>query len=161
MSTPIGAELNDDLFRRLSGADLAARAGKALLVVTVDDRGWPHPAMLSYFEVVAKDRRNLRLATYSDSTTTANMRRTGRLTLLVIDERTAYYVKGAVEELAPAMRSTPYNAKLNLRIDRVLADQTDADREAGMWVSGGVTYGSANPDADLARGRAVVAELLE
>lgn len=161
MSKVIGEQLDDDLYARLSGADLEARAGQAVLAMTVDEGGWPHPAMLSYLEVVAKDRRNVRLATYGASSTTGNMRRNRKLTLLVIEARVAYYVKGTVDELSPAMRCTPHNAKLNMRVERVLADEADAEHEAGVYVSSGVTYRSLNPDADLARGRVVVAELLE
>ena len=77
--------LTDDLFRRLSGAEVDAFAALALLVCTVDAEGWPHPAMLSYFEVAAVDRDNVRLAVYKDSRTCANMRERGKATLIVVD----------------------------------------------------------------------------
>ncbi len=121
MSRLVGGELPDDLYRRLSGQQLDAHAGTAILLCTVDSQGWPHAAMLSYLEVVAKDRGNIRLAAYNDSATTKNMRRNGKLTLLIFDERVAYYVKGTAEELKSKMECSASNAKLNLRVEAVLA----------------------------------------
>ena len=70
MSTRVGEALPDDLFDALSGSDLRGVADRVVVVSTVDDRGIPHPALLSYFEVVAVDRRTIRLATYAESRTT-------------------------------------------------------------------------------------------
>ena len=77
MSKLVGDELPNDLYQRLLGNDLEQSAEKVILLATVDESGWPHLAMLSYFEVVAKDQRNLRLATYNRSRTTRNMRANG------------------------------------------------------------------------------------
>ena len=100
MSKLVGDKLPEDLYQRLLGHDLERDAEKVIVLSTIDESGWPHQAMLSYFEVVAKGRHNLRLATYKDSGTTNNMRRNGKATVSVIDERVAYYVKGNIEELA-------------------------------------------------------------
>jgi hypothetical protein len=156
----LGSELPDDLYRRLEGKDLEACAEKAILICTVDHNGWPHPAMLSYFELIAKDRGNIRLATYRDSTTTANMRRNGKLTVLVIDERVAYYIKGRVEELG-AMNSSPHNSKLHLRVEQVLADDADQHMEAGMYVTSGITYKTPNLAAERQKAKEILRELLE
>jgi hypothetical protein len=161
MSKSIGTELNADLERRLSGRELESVADKVIQVFTVDEAGWAHPALLSYFEVVAKDRRNIRLATYAGSTTAGNMRRNGRLTLAVIDERVAYYVKGTVDELAPRMVATPENAKLNLRVERVLSDAPDPRFEPEAYIASGVRYRNPDRAAELAKARRLLAELLE
>lgn len=161
MARLIAEELPDDLYRRLSGQDLQGYAEKVLLICSVDDEGWPHPAMLSYFEVVARDRRNVRLATYSDSRTTANMRRTGKLTISLIDERVAYYIKGSVQELSRQMRCTPYNSKLNLQVEQVLADQVDETLEPGAYIASGVVYKDPNRATAQARAKDVLRELLE
>ena len=157
MTKFVSNELPLDLYQRLCGNDLQAYAEKAIPVCTVDSHGWPHPAILSYHEVVAKDRRNIRLATYKASTTTNNMRRNGKLTILVLDERTAYYIKGSVQELAAEMRSSPHNSKLNLRVDQVLADEANEDFEAGVYITSGVTY---KQPAQQFQAREVVRELL-
>lgn len=161
MAKLISSELTEDLCRRLSGEDLEASADKVVLLLTVDPQGWPHPAMLSYGEMVAMDARNVRLATYASSRTTANMRENGKLTLVIVDVRTAYYVKGTVEALAPGMRCAPFNAKLNLRVEQVLADDADAQVEAGAYVAGGIAFVDPNRGRALERARAVLAELRE
>jgi hypothetical protein len=160
MSKFLGADLNDDLGQRLSGEDLEACAEKVILIATVDEEGCPHPAMLSYFEVVAKDSHNIRLATYKDSSTTRNMRRHGRATISIIDERVAYYIKGSVDELKREMRCAPYNSKLNLRVEALLADEANEEYEPGAYVSSGVTYHSPNRGQQLLKAREILKELL-
>lgn len=161
MSKLVGSELPEDLYRKLSGRELDAHAEKAILVTTVDDRGWPHAAMLSYLEVAAKDRHNIRLAIYNGSTTTGNMRRTGRVTLLLFDERMVYYVKGTAEELNRAMDCSPYNSKINVRVEQVLADDPDPQFEPGVYVSTGVTYKDPNMAERRLKANALLKELLE
>ncbi|MDQ3817563.1 MAG: pyridoxamine 5'-phosphate oxidase family protein [Acidobacteriota bacterium] len=161
MAKFVGDELPFDLYERLRGNDLEAYADKVILISTVDGYGWPHPAMLSYFEVVAPDRRNIRLATYRNSGTTDNMRSNGRATISIIDERLAYYIKGSVKELKEEMASAPHNAKLNMRIEQVLKDEANEEYEAGAYVSSGVTYRNPNRAAEMLKAREVLAELLE
>lgn len=152
--------LTEDLYRRLCGSGIEAVASDAILLCTVDRDGWPHPAMLSYFEVAAIDRHNIRLAVYKDSRTCANMLERGKATLVIVDERLVCYVRGAVEQVVPAMREAPYNAKLNLCIEQVLFDEPPPDLEPGVYVTSGMTYRPRTGDA-LARAHAVLAELLE
>jgi hypothetical protein len=88
------------------------------------------------------------------------MRERARATLLVIDTRLACYIKGTVQELAPAMRSAPYNAILNLEVEQVLFDEPSSELEPDVHVTGGVTYTPRKGEA-LRRARAALAELLE
>jgi hypothetical protein len=159
MATLIGTTLSADLLERLQGTALEAVAGKAIQIVTMDDAGWPHPALLSYCEVVALGTTSLRLAVYGSSTTARNLRRDGRVTLVVLDDRVAYYVKGAASELASRMRATPENASFHVHVERVLSDVADAGAGAATWVTGGVTYATADPAATLARARRIIGEL--
>src|SRR5262245_53297245 len=119
MSRSLGSELPADMLDRLSGRDLEAVASKVIQIFTVDAQGWPHPALLSYFEVVAIDSRRIRLATYGSSTTSSNMRRSGKVTLVVVDTRVACYVKGTAFELKPALASTSWNAAFECRVEQV------------------------------------------
>ena len=160
MSKSLGDELNDDLWHRLNGEDLKSCADKVILIATMDDQGRPHPAMLSYFEVVAADRRNIRLATYRDSNTTENMRRNGKATISIIDERIAYYIKGSVAEVKTEMFCSPHNSKLNLQVQAVLADEADEEFEPGAYVSSGVNYHNPNRNEQLLKAREVIRELL-
>ena len=149
-------ELTEDLYRRLSGQFIGENANKVVLVHTVDEQGWAHPAILSYFEVAAKDRCNIRLATYKTSRTTENIRRRGKVTLSIFDERTTYYIKGTASELAREMKAAPHNSKLNVVVEEVLIDQADPVLEPGAYITGGITYVNPNPPAV-----AVLKELLE
>jgi hypothetical protein len=161
MSRSLGSVMPPDLLARLSGRQLEESASKVIQIFTVDAAGWPHPALLSYFEVVAKDPACIRLAAYGSSTTSANLRRAGTLTLVVIDARVAYYVKGRAVELAPAMRATDWNAAFECRVSEVLADEVNEEREPGAYVVSGVTYHNPQRAIELERARAVLAELME
>lgn len=161
MSRLIGVELPSDLYARLQGRDLESCSEKVILLATVDDRGWPHNAMLSYFEVVAKSNRELRLATYKDTTTTNNMRRNGKATLVIIDERLAVYIKGSVVEGEPQMKSAPENSKLIMRIEQVIADEANEEYEPGAYVSSGVTYRDPNRSKQMLKAKEIIKELLE
>jgi hypothetical protein len=149
-------QLTDDLFRRLSGQFIKDHADKVILIHTVDEKGWAHPAVLSYFEVVAKDRANVRIATYRTSRTTENFRRTGKVTLSIFDERVAYYIKGSVSGLAREMKSAPHNSKLNVLVEEVLVDQADPVLEPGAYIASGIRVVNPNPPA-----MAMLKELLE
>jgi Pyridoxamine 5'-phosphate oxidase len=152
--------LTDDLYRRLGGDNVGSHAGKAIVLCTVDEHGWPHPAILSYFEVAAPDCHNLRLAVYTNSRTCANMRERGKATLIIVDVGLVCYIRGTVTQLAPEMREAPYNAKLNLRVEQVVFDEPPPDLEPGVGVTSGITYSPRTPDAQT-RARAGRAELLE
>ena len=155
MPKSAGRELTDDLFRRLCGEFVEEHSNKVILIHTVDENGWPHPAILSYFEVAAKDPHNIQLATYRDSRTTQNIRRTGKLTLSIFDERVTYYIKGTASEVAGEMMSAPYNSKLQMQVEQVLVDYADPARETGAYIASGITYVNPNPP-----GLAVLKELL-
>jgi hypothetical protein len=150
--------LTDDLYQRLSGNSADALSRQAILVCTVDEDGWPHPAMLSYFEVAATDPANLQLAVYNDSRTCANMRARGAATLIVVDEGLVCYIRGRVSQVAPSMSTAPYNAVINLRIDEVVFDEPPPDLEPGAFVTSGITYRPRTGEA-LERARAVLEEL--
>ena len=155
----MGDTLPDDLFDALSGRALAAVADRVVVVCTVDERGCPHPALLSYFEVVALDRRTIRLATYAESRTTRNARRDGKLALILVDAELVYYIKGTVRQLEATMQSTPYNAKLDLQVLEVLRDAPDPVREPGAHISTGIRYVNPQRAAELERAERVIAEL--
>lgn len=159
MSKSLGDRLPDALVHRLSGRELGPVADQVIVLCTVDPRGFPHVALLSYFEVVATGPGTIRLATYNDSSTTANLRREKRVTLLLVADRVAYYIKGTVDELSPAMAAAPYNAKLEMRIVDVLADEPNPELEPGAYIASGLTYVNPQRAAEMERARALLAEL--
>ena len=138
----ISHELPGALYERLNGRAIEKYLNHAVLLYTVDADGWPHPSLLSYFEIAAIDRKNLRLATYSSSNTTENMRRNSIVTLSVFDLRVAYAIKGKAQEIRREMRSAPRNCMLNVAVEHVLVDEADPVLEPGAYVAGGITYSS-------------------
>src|SRR5437773_12580884 len=86
MSRLIGKELTKLLLDRLNGQNVTPHESKIIPIFTLDDLGWPHPALLSYFEVVAKNSSTVDLALWKDSSTANNLRRLGKVTLMITDK---------------------------------------------------------------------------
>lgn len=135
MSRLLGKELTEELFDRLKGEEVASKTGKAIVLVTVDDKGWAHPAMLSYYEVVAKDRSRIDLAIGKTSTTAMNLRRTGKITLLLTDSGMNYYLKGQANEIRDSMEGVPFMSLFRVEIEQLLEDQ-----EPDAMITSGVTF---------------------
>lgn len=135
MSQLLGKELTEELFERLKGDDVASQAGKAIVIVTVDDKGWAHPAMLSYYEVVAKSQSRIDLAIGKSSATAKNLRRTGKITLLITDRGLNYYLKGTAKELQESMSAVPFMSLFGVEIEQLLEDQ-----ESDAPITSGVTF---------------------
>lgn len=152
--------LTPDLHRRLSGAEARSRASEAIVLCTTDAAGWPHPAMVSYFELAAVDRHSLRLAIYNDSRTCANLRERGKATFIVIDADLVCYISGMVDTIVPAMRVAPHNARVTLQVTQVVFDTPSPELESGVEITAGITY-TPRIGEDLERARAVLDELLE
>jgi hypothetical protein len=100
MSRSLGNTLPPALVALLDGNDLAEKASVVLLVATPDADGYPRPAMLSVGEALARGPNELRLALYDSSSTTANLRRTGKLTLASAHGGKGYYVRASAREMA-------------------------------------------------------------
>ena len=161
MSKRLPPVLSDRVFDLLSGLRLDEQLNKVLLLITRDDAGWPYVAMLSVLEVIAADRQNIRIAPFNNSTTTTNMRRDGKVTLILVDQELACYIQATAEELSRELNGFPGMAKVNLRIESILEDQALA-YEGAARVTTGIQF--ENPQMDAAyieRGRAVLAALRE
>lgn len=151
MSRALGDSLPDVLHKLLGGRDLAARMGQAILISTIDNRGWPHPALLSYGEVVAVNRRHLRLALYRTSGTSGNLRRNGKLTLSLIGPGMAYYIKTAVRPQQDPMDGFEHLARFEAVIQAVLVDQAREDVEPGAHLTGGITFDPGRQEEETLR----------
>ena len=135
MSQLLGNSLTEELFHRLKGDTMASKEGKAIVIVTVDDEGWPHPGMLSYHEVVAKDRSTIDLAIGKQSTTARNLRRGQKITLLITDSDVNYYVKGSARELKASMDDVSFMSLFRVTIEHLLEDL-----EPDAIITSGVTF---------------------
>ena len=135
MSQILGKELTDALLKRLSGAAVASHEGKIIPIFTLDEAGWPHPALLSYYEVVAKNASTLEMAIWKDSSTANNLRRMGKISLMIADNGVNFYIKGAVKELEKEMTGAPPVSRFRIAVEQLLEDQ-----EPNAQITSGMTY---------------------
>jgi hypothetical protein len=135
MSQIVGNKLSDVLVSRLSGAEVATHEGKIIPILTLDDHGWPHPAVLSYYEIVAKDPSTLEMAIWKDSSTANNLRREPKISLMITDQGVNFYIKGAVKELETALAGAPQVSRFQIEVKQVLEDQ-----EPNAQITSGMTY---------------------
>jgi hypothetical protein len=151
MARAVGSSLPAPLLERLRGDDLAARVGIAVLILTTDGTGWPHPAMLSYGELVALDSRRVRLAVRRASGTAENLRRSRRITFCFVEPNMAYYVKAAVGLPQDLLRGFPDLVGFEARVETVLADEARADSEPGVAILDGVRFSVGRPAEAVVR----------
>jgi hypothetical protein len=122
MSRSLGNMLPPALVALLGGDDLRGKADRVFLLITSDADDYPRPALLSVGEILARGPRELRLALYSSSSTTANLRRGGKLTLALADGGVGYYVKASARELAVLDPDLAGLAAFDATVDEVLED---------------------------------------
>lgn len=135
MSRLVGKELTKLLLDRLNGQNVTPHESKIIPIFTLDDLGWPHPALLSYFEVVAKNSSTVDLALWKDSSTANNLRRLGKVTLMITDKGLNYYLKGSVKELEAEMSGAPQVSRF-----RIVTEQLLEDQEPNAEITSGLTY---------------------
>lgn len=135
MSQLLGKALTPALLERLGGTQIEAHEGKIIPILTLDEEGWPHPALLSYYEIVAKDPTTLETAVWKNSSTANNLRRAGKITLMVTDQGVNYYLKGSVRELEYEMTGAAPVSRFRITLEQVIEDQ-----EANAQITTGLTY---------------------
>jgi hypothetical protein len=135
MSQILGKELTPALLQRMGGAEIEAHEGKIIPILTIDEAGWAHPALLSYYEIVAKSAATLDMALWKNSSTANNLRKSGKVTLMVSDRGVNYYLKGGVEELQFEMRGAAPVSRFRVALEQVIEDQ-----EPNAEITTGMTY---------------------
>jgi hypothetical protein len=135
MSQLLGKELPPTLLRRLSGDQIDAHEGKIIPIFTIDEVGWAHPALLSYYEIAAKSSTTLDMALWKDSSTAKNLRRTGRVTLMIADKQVNFYLKGNVVQLHYEMPGASPVSRFRVSLEQVIEDQ-----EPNAEITTGLTY---------------------
>jgi hypothetical protein len=132
--------------RLLSGTELGSAVGTTFELITVDEQGWPHVALLSAGEILATGPSSLRLALWASSGTTANLGLTGRALLTFVDDHSYHKVRMTATRIeSPAIESMPLAAFLAT----VLEVQVDEVPYAS--VTGGITFELADPTATVKR----------
>jgi len=139
-----GNKLPEDAFLLLKPGDLGAKRNRVVQIITVNPEGWPDAGMLSYADIIAKDRKNLRLATWSDGECASDLRHNGKLAILVINRDMAYYVKGTAEEIQEGSGElTDVNqegGESPLAFFKVRVEEVFEDRVPTARVLSGVTF---------------------
>ena len=135
MSRSLGKELTPELVERLNGQNLAAHEGKIIAIFTLDQAGWPSPALLSYYEVLAKSPSTIDIALWKNSSTANNLRREGKVTVMIADKGINYYLKGQVREVEPEMAGAPQVSRFRITTEELLEDQ-----EPNAEITSGLTY---------------------
>jgi hypothetical protein len=142
MSKILGSELNQALLKRLNGAEISSHEGKIIPIFTLDEAGWPHPALLSYYEIVAKSAATLEMAIWKDSSTAKNLRRLGKISLMIADDGVNFYIKGLVKELEKELGGAPQVSRFQISVQQLLEDQ-----EPNAHITSGMTYARAQERA--------------
>ena len=147
MPRSLGDQLPDSLCRLLDGSELASREGLTFMLLTTDDAGWPHMALLSVGELVAIDVRTLRAGLWLHSSTSKNLTQAGRAMLTLIADGNGYYVRlaarrGADLELGAEGRL----AYFVMQVEDVQEDSADY-----ATLTSGVTFRLKQPDQVVPR----------
>lgn len=140
MSQLLGKALPAQLQERLGGDAVASHEGKIIPIFTIDDAGWAHPALLSYYEIVAKNASTLDMALWKDSSTAKNLRQGGKVTLMISDLSVNYYLKGHVRELHYEMPGAAPVSRFRVTLEQVIEDQ-----EPNAEITTGLTYRRMSP----------------
>jgi len=147
MPRSLGRELPDVLRLLLDGRDLSSKVGETFLLLTTDENGWPHMAMLSVGELLARDARTLEAALWLHSTATRNLDRDGRGLLAMVADGAGFYVRLTAQRVADLdLGQDGRLARFDLQIEDVQEDRVDYAR-----LTAGITFELPDKQAVVAR----------
>jgi hypothetical protein len=137
MTSSIGNQIPEGLFKKLQDRDFTSKGSEVIIFTTIDDDAFPRHGMLSYYEIYAKDRSTLFALVYSGSRTAANVRRTGKITLLVVDRDHSLYVKANCKEITDSIqaKASKFETVFVLSIKDVLEDKVPTAK-----ITGGIKF---------------------
>ena len=139
MSIDLGPQLPGPLIDALANEDVTVQRGRVIVIVTTDDSGQPHPALLSYREVDAQSVSSLRVVTYQGTSTTENLLTRANVTLIFVDERFSYYVKGSAQVARSTGNGNQALAYFDLTVIQVLEDSPGSD-EGDAYITSGIEF---------------------
>lgn len=148
MSKDRGTTLPADLLSFLSSSEPSGKFQQVILFTTTDDDGWPRHGMLSPFEVVAKDSKRLLMLLYEASRSSENLRREGRVSLVLINPEMSYYVRCSAQPLPP-LQEAPKEALFDLEVEQVLEDSLATARIRSGIIFEGYDPGMSQEDRQL------------
>jgi len=147
VTTSVGNQLPDAVRHLLDGADLADREGLTFLLLTNDEDNWPQVAMLSVGEIVAVDARVLHAGLWLHSSTSKNLARTGRATLVFVTNGNGYYVR------VNAKRGDDLDLGAEGRLAYFVLDVDDVQEDSAEYakLTAGVTFKLKSPEQVVPR----------
>ncbi|PFI95344.1 pyridoxamine 5'-phosphate oxidase family protein [Priestia megaterium] len=92
-------EMSNIVYELLNGQDLMQKQHEAMMLLTVGEDGWPHTAMISVGEIIAINRKELRIGLWPNTSTTTNIIRTSKATLVLIYKGKAHYIQFSLKRL--------------------------------------------------------------
>ena len=139
MSKNLGANLPGDLLDFLSSTEPGEKFKQVILFSTTDEDGWPRHGLLSAREVLAKDSKRLLLLLYSNSHSSANLQREGKISIVLVNPNMSYYVFCKARPLSP-LPDAPSETLFELTVERVLEDSLATAR-----ILTGITFEGYDP----------------
>jgi hypothetical protein len=155
MSKNLGATLPEDLLDFLSRTEPGEKFKQVILFSTTDEDGWPRHGLLSAREVLAKDSKRLLLLLYSNSHSSANLQRDGKISIVLVNPNMSYYVFCKARPLSP-LPDAPSETLFELTVERVLEDSLATAR-----ILTGITFEGYDPGMTQENRKIVFQQLVE
>ncbi|MFB3142921.1 MAG: hypothetical protein ACE1Z2_08945 [Acidobacteriota bacterium] len=155
MSKNLGATLPEDLLDFLSSTEPGEKFKQVILFSTTDEDGWPRHGLLSAREVLAKDSKRLLLLLYSNSHSSANLQREGKISIVLVNPNMSYYVFCKARPLSP-LPDAPSETLFELTVERVLEDSLATAR-----ILTGITFEGYDPGMTQENRKIVFQQLVE
>ncbi len=155
MSKELGATLPEDLLDFLSSTEPGEKFNQVILFSTTDEDGWPRHGLLSAHEVLAKDSNRLLLLLYSNSNSTANLQREGKISIVLVNPNMSYYVFCKARPLSP-LPDAPSETLFELTVERVLEDSLTTAK-----ILSGITFEGYDPGMTQENRKIVFQQLVE
>jgi hypothetical protein len=148
-------ELSTNLCQFLNGRNLEAKQHEAMMLLTMSQDLWPHVAMISVGEAIAINPKELRLSLWPNTTTTANIVRTGKATLVVFFNGIAHYVQLSLYKLPELADARHMRKRFSAK---VVSFREDVAKYAE--ITSGVQIKLKDPASVLKRWEETIEELL-
>jgi len=155
MSKNLGATLPEDLLDFLSSTEPGEKFKQVILFSTTDEDGWPRHGLLSAREVFAKDSKRLLLLLYSNSHSSANLQREGKISIVLVNPNMSYYVFCTARPLS-SLPDAPSETLFELTVERVLEDSLATAR-----ILTGITFEGYDPGMTQENRKIVFQQLVE
>jgi hypothetical protein len=147
-------ELTLEVLELLNGKNLDNKQHEAFMLLTIDEENWPHTAMISVGEIVAKNAQEVYLGLWPETTTTKNIIRSKKATLVFFFQGKAYYIKLSLKQL-PLLHHAKY--KRERFIGKV--ENIREDRAKYASITSGVQINLNNPEEVIQRWEETINEI--